>query len=302
MLRLSVVEKLADEKSWERFVQFIRRYGHDLFTQQFLGMANVRAIVHQGVDAWLNSLEEDGDSQQPLQLLDDLDRGVPRAEAISQLTLALEAVWENFGEYRDYNTTTTQSDHGEMFYTFIDLLRLRSQYDRIAWNLKPLVIVHEVLVREGRSDTAEIWLRALAERTRDAADRLWTQLQKRCRKYGLRLSTITDRLRERFILPLVMDRVRARIKPAMLDAQLGRAGPALAQLQEEIEELAREPAGAGLEVPEWIEALEEEVALCESQIHVIAPSDPANSEPWFPQTLLTWDEIQFQWANAERDV
>ena len=52
-LRLSVLEKIADEKSWQALVGFIERYGRDLFTQRFLNMGNLRAILHQGVDAWL---------------------------------------------------------------------------------------------------------------------------------------------------------------------------------------------------------------------------------------------------------
>ena len=44
-------------------------------------------------------------------------------EAIDQLTLAIESVVENYREYRDYNSTTTQSDRGEMLFTLLDFLR-----------------------------------------------------------------------------------------------------------------------------------------------------------------------------------
>ena len=66
--------------------------------------------------------------------------------------MAIEAVVENYGEYVDYNSTTTQSDRGDMLYTLLDFLRLRASYDRVAWNLRPVVLAHEVLVRCGRDD------------------------------------------------------------------------------------------------------------------------------------------------------
>ena len=82
----------------------------------------------------------------------------------------IEAIVENYREYRDYNTTTTQSDHGELLYTLVDFLRLRADYDRVAWNLKPVIMAHEILVRHDRSVAAELWQRALAERTAETAD------------------------------------------------------------------------------------------------------------------------------------
>ena len=61
----------------------------------------------------------------------------------------LESIVENYGEYRDYNSTTTQSDRGELLYMLLDFLRLRTRYDRVCWNLKPVVLAHEILVRRG---------------------------------------------------------------------------------------------------------------------------------------------------------
>ena len=56
---------------------------------------------------------------------------------------------ENYAEYVDYNSTTTQSDRGEMLFTLLDYLRLRTSYDLMAWKLQPVVLAHEVLVRGG---------------------------------------------------------------------------------------------------------------------------------------------------------
>ncbi len=70
-LRLSVLEKVSDANSWGELVTFIERYGKDLFTQRFFNLGNLRAILHQGVDAWLTQLEQDP-ADYDLPLLDEL--------------------------------------------------------------------------------------------------------------------------------------------------------------------------------------------------------------------------------------
>ena len=42
----------------------------------------------------------------------------------------LQALVEHYDEYRDYNTTTTQSDYGENIHILLDFLRLKVRYDR----------------------------------------------------------------------------------------------------------------------------------------------------------------------------
>ena len=166
---------------WQALVAFIERYGRDLFTQRFLNMGNLRAILHQGVDAWLARLEEEPELREEpqLKLLDDLGgKASTRATPSSTSSLVIEAIVENYTEYRDYNSTTTQSDRGDLLYTLLDFLRLRVHYDRVAWHLKPVLIAHSVLVRRGRSGAAEIWRRALAERTGELADTLQKALRR----------------------------------------------------------------------------------------------------------------------------
>ena len=114
---------------------------------------------------------------------------------------------ENYPEYVDYNSTTTQSDRGEMLYTLLDYLRLRASYDRVAWNLQPVVLAHEVLVRSGHDEAAEVWRAAVSERTASIAEDHLKRFQRLNRKYGMRLPSIADRLGERFVRPLVVDRL-----------------------------------------------------------------------------------------------
>ncbi len=218
-LRISVLERINTPKAWQELVKFIERYGHDLFTQQFFHLGNLRAILHQGVDNWLERLSEDEEAAEQFRLIRELDNGLSRSEAKKHLSLIIEAVVESYGEYRDYNATTTQSDRGEMLYTLLDFLRVKVGYERVHWNLRPAIMAHEVLVRRGCHGAAEIWRCAMAQRTADAADQQLARLAELQTKYGMRLPTIADRLSERFVRPLVIDRVRALVAPSADEAR-----------------------------------------------------------------------------------
>lgn len=258
-LRLSVLEKVKEARAWDELVKFIERYGNELFTQKFFNLGNVRAILHQGVDAWLQQLEEDSRGGTPQHLLDDLDHALPRDRAVRHLSLVLEAIIENYGEYRDYNSTTTQSDRGELLYMLLDFLRLRSRYDRIAWNLRPVVWAHEILVRGGLADAAKMWRRSLADRIGAEADKYLKKLKDLQKKYSMRMPTVADRLGERFVRPMQIDRIRALVEPAIRGAGEAEPPPEFEILVHETNALTREPSGVGLDVPTWLIAVEEEV-------------------------------------------
>jgi hypothetical protein len=193
-------------------------------------------------------------------LLGDIAAGESASALAEQLTLVLEAIVENYGEYRDYNSTTTQSDKGGLLYMLLDFLRLRTRYDRVCWNLKPVVLAHEILVRRGQEQAARIWRRALTERINDEADQYLNKLADLQKKYAMRMPTVADRLAERFVRPLAIDRIRALVAPAIEEARQGAAEcPHFEMLQHDTQYLTREPTGVGLDVPAWLVALEEEV-------------------------------------------
>ncbi|MEX2172602.1 MAG: hypothetical protein WD851_25000 [Pirellulales bacterium] len=294
-VRLSVVEKLAGESEWQRFVQFTERYGSDLFTQKFLSLGNLRAILHQGVGVWLSNLEQNDDGDEELPLIEDLGRRIARNEAVELLTIAIEAVVENYREYRDYNATTTQSDRGELLYTFVDFVRLRTAYDRVAWNLKPVFLAHEILIRQDRAAAAELWQRAVADRTAEQADLHQQAFADLCEAYGMRLPTVAERLAERFTRPLAIDRVRALVAPAISAADSDGDCTAFMALEMEIEGLLQEPTGAGLDVPDWIAALEDEVTTLRHERRHHQPGDGLLQR--IAQVRLNWDELQQQLAD-----
>jgi len=262
-LRLSILETIDNATAWKNLVKFIETYGSGLFTQQFLKLGNVRAILHQGVGHWLDRAREQGDQAVVQPILDAIDSGeLNRDEAQRWMSVVLEGVIDHYTEYRDYNSTTTQSDRGEMLYMLLDFLRLRVRYDRVSWNLKPVFWAHEVLVRGGCHQTAQQWRRALAERVGREADQYLTQLNKLQEKYAMKMPTVADRLGERFLIPMTIDRMRALVRPAMKQLRLENGmshSPAFDLLVQEAHLMTREPTGVGLDVPAWLVALEEEV-------------------------------------------
>jgi hypothetical protein len=291
-LRLSVVERLVNDAEWQAFVAFIERYGGDLFTQKFLNLSNLRAILHQRASVWLSNLEQ-SDDEQELRLIAELGTAISRDEAAKWLTLAIEAVVENYREYRDYNTTTTHSDHGELLYTLIDFLRLRAAYDRVAWNLRPVVMAHEILVRHNRPAAAELWQKALAERTAETADAHLARFDELCIEYSIRLPSVAERLHERFTRPLAIDRVCALVGPAIAAADTRDRAP-IDALKQEIASLALEPSGAGLDLPDWLDALEDEISglRCKRRSQTGGDEAPRRVQ----QVKLPWDEWQRQIA------
>ena len=258
-LRLSVLEKVNDEESWKRIVDFIQRYGADIFTQPFLRMSNVRAILHQGVGTWLDQLEF-SHNRPEMRLLDELDQEIPRSKATRYLTLILEAVIDNYGEYRDYNASTTQSDRGDLLYTLLDFLRLSRKYERVCWHLSPVVWAHEILVRKQVNSVARMWRRSLVERVDGEAKKYLDELDQLRNKYSIQLESVGRHLEGRFVQPMQIDRLRAQVEPAMRDPSSRASHRAFELLVNEIEAFTRHPS-AGVDVPDWLAAMEEEVQI-----------------------------------------
>ncbi len=286
-LRLSALEKAMDRKTWKRLVAFIQRFGAELFTQRFLNLGTIRAILHQGVSAWLGKLREEPPDDAPVGFLAAFDDESLPEHAVEDFSLILESIAENFIEFRDYNTTTTQSDKGEMLFSLLDFLRLRTKYDRVCWRLKPVMLSHEILLRHGCDEAARVWQRALNERISDEADGFLRQLGQLQKKYAMRMPTVADRLGERFVRPLSVDRVRALVKRVMDEARAGKLGDYFELFESEIQELTKTPTGVGLDVPTWIAAIEDEVEsqlrgdhdrTWEEEIQAAVPTQPMTLE------------------------
>ncbi|GAB5406375.1 MAG: hypothetical protein Aurels2KO_46060 [Aureliella sp.] len=301
-LRLSVLESVDNSRSWKTLVEFIQKFGGPLFTQSFLRLGNVRAILHQGVGHWFNQLEEEGSHEELEELFEAMRTGeVERREAERVLSIVLEAVIDHYSEYRDYNSTTTQSDRGEMLYMLLDFLRLRVRYDRVSWNLKPIYWSHEVLVRAGCHQAAQQWRRALSERIGRESENYIENLQKLQVKYAMRLPTVADRLHERFTRPMTVDRMRALVGPSIRQfREHGKATNVFELLIEECKLMMEQPTGVGLDIPQWLTGLEEEVDdVTEKELGF---HHKPRSNKAVPFRKLTSEEIAKQLTQASKSI
>ncbi|MCH2368926.1 MAG: hypothetical protein MK324_00095 [Pirellulales bacterium] len=290
-LRLSILERVAHRSTWENVVQFIEKYGGEIFTQQFLAMGNIRGILLQGVDAWLQAIRDEPHLE--LRLLDAIERDIPLQEVTNILSLILESIVENYSEYRDYNSTTTQSDRGELLYTLLDFLRLRVRYDRICWNLRPVVLAHKLLISHNNDEAAHIWRQSLTERIQEEADMFVSRLKKLQTQYSIRMRTVADRVDERFVRSMEVDHLRSLVKPSLEESKDIKAGrPSFNELLRMTEELLENPSGAGLEVPSWLIALEEEIEVLRYPNYI--KHDEKRMREVIPQTKLSYDELQQQ--------
>ena len=118
-------------------------------------------------------------------------------------------------------------------------------------------MVHEVLARR-HGPAAALW-RAQAEMvTQENAAEYLRDLAELQKKYSMKLATIRDRLEERFVQPMVVDRLCALMEPTieLAEGWMDREDPS--PLEVEMTPFANTPSGVGLDVPNWILRLEEE--------------------------------------------
>ncbi len=258
-LRLSVVEKVNSNHRWKPLVEFIEKYGDGLLIQHFLHPGNIRAILHQGVENWIQQIETTGEST-GLKLFDDIAAGViSRPTVVAHLSLILEAIVENFNEYRDYNTTTTQSDQGSKLHIMLDFLRLRSRYDRVCWKLKPVVWAHKILVDKKAANVARMWRRSLNEKILEKAQQYLGLLEELRSRYSIRLESVGRRIEGRFESQIQIDRLIALIEPAVAKPPTHQSRKAFDLLQREAQTFCKTTTGVGIDLPPWLAALEREV-------------------------------------------
>jgi hypothetical protein len=293
-LRVSAIEAIAEDKGWDALRAFIERYGKDLFTQRFMTPPNLRAILHRGIGAYLDYLQANPDPLHPVRLLDELDDKIPRANAVSLLEVILQVIIENYEEYRDYNATTTQSDFGENLHQLFEFLRLKASYERNAWQLRPLNQVHDMMVRR-HPEPATFWREQVVELTRELADDHLEELTALEEEHGMRLRTIADRLGERFVKPMEIDRLCALIEPALDQArQFATKTP----LEDELAPFTATPTGAGLDVPQWLRRLEAEVQKARMARTDLAKL--AESMYPIPKKIIGFEELRGQLEEWEK--
>jgi len=273
-MRLSTVESLKSTGEWNATRAFVRKYGGDMLNARTLTLGNIRAILHHGIDKFLDYLDENEDPLHPSPLMADIRQGViSRDEVAHQLGLIYQITVERFDRFLEYNTTTTQSDYGELFNSLLDFLRLETAYDRDSWNLLPVSLAHEVLVRNSKDEAAIVWEEVFETKTELMADHHLEELERLEKKYGMRLPSVANHLQERFVKPLMVNTMVAALAKAVDEGhERGDNSSAFKALVELVEQYLKTSIGSGLEIPAWLRTLEEEVNRLQ---HI---GDPAPAE------------------------
>jgi hypothetical protein len=299
-LQLSSLEAVRGDAHWEALREFVKHYGGEIFQARFLTLGNLRGILHRGVGAYLDYLAENPDPLHPVKLLDDLGQQIGRDDAIACLQLVLQAVVENYEEYKDYNTTTTLSDYGENLHVLLDFIRVKNAYERHAWQFRPLVLAHEVLARGGRSAAAVLWEGAFTQLTRELADQHLAELKRLEDQHGIRLNTVSDQVQERFVKPLRIDRLCAMISPALSEASRPDDHPTFQRLREALQPFASTPTGVGLDVPQWLRRLQSETQRVQASRSAVA----VLAEELFrvPKKMISREEVQDQMREWEKPL
>ncbi|MEX0716997.1 MAG: hypothetical protein WD066_10430 [Planctomycetaceae bacterium] len=300
-MRLSSVEAFDFEGTFEGLREFVMRYGGDLFHAGMLTLGNVRAILHMGVEEWLDWMIENADPLHPVKLLEDIERGaIDREEAEQYLELVYEVVVDKFDRFLEYNTTTTQSDYGEMFHSLLEFLRLEAEYDREAWNLVPVHLAHEQFAKLGRHQSAAIWEHVLEAETSHMAERFLRDLAELEQRHAMRLPSISDHLQERFVKPLAVNRMLALVPEAAAEAGPDReTSTPFEELRDEIDRYLSNTSGSGIDAPEWLRQLKRAVDRIDASPHEPLPP---RGEIEIPEQPLTLREIGDQLRNWRKPL
>ena len=217
-----------------------------------------------------------------------------RARTARTLEMVLQALVEHYDEYRDYNTTTTQSDYGENLHILLDFLRLKVA-------LRPLRLADAAAGAGPRGAVPAGVRRAGGEvagvhRRQDAAGsptNCSTSWRTREAEYGIRLRTVRDRLEERFVHAAGDRPGGGPGGPGGGRRRgTGRAedNPAFAGLLAAIGPLADHVSGVGLDVPAWVRRLEDALR----QTHDGPPGEHGRRGGILPLRGLDFAELRRQ--------
>ena len=219
-------------------------------------------------------------------------------QAVARLRLVFESIAENHAEYRDWNSTTTQSDRGECLHILLDYLRLKAEYDRIAWTLRPVNMAHRVLARRGAEQAAESWRQRMRDETAETAEELVKRLAQLESRWGVRLASVADRVRRPFTAALEQDELESLVEPAAAELAHGQPSGAGAALEARAAGFRGVASGSGVEVPEWLERLSaavdkaiEKVEAGGFDARTVAAAERMSlpgAVPWMP---LPWDAL-----------
>ena len=302
-LRLSVLERMRDDKVYAVIRDFVERYGGGLFTQHLMAPTSLRGILRRGVRPWLEDLLEKSEFDPAIErppLLNAIASGeVPLRHAAARVRLVLESIAENHAEYRDWNSTTSQSDRGEFLHILLDFLRIKAEYDRISWTLRPVGMAHRVLARRGEIEAATAWRSRMREETAATSEGLKKRLAEIESTWGLRLASVADCVQRPFTAVLEQDELESLVEPAVRELRVGGPTPAADALEQRAESFLGLAAGSGVEVPEWLDQLGRCVdAALEHRVEVSPIGRLPDAIAWQP---IEWSVLEEMLAPEARE-
>jgi hypothetical protein len=238
------------------------------------------------VAEFLDFLELEQDPLHPIALIEDIEEGrIDREEACDLLELVYETILDKLDRFVEYNTTTTQSDYGGMFYCLLDFLRVEASYDRDAWNLRPFQMAHQVLAEHGTVELAREWERTIAERTRRKAAGHVKRLRELEAAYSVRLPSVGDHIGERFVKVMAVHRMRSLIGRALQESHDGTDPPrCFLELRREIDDYLETTAGSAVDVPDWLARLDREIRRHEND------DDSQATDPDAPPVVIARED------------
>lgn len=254
-VRISELERRRSRAEWSETVKFIKTFGRGLFTQAFMAEGNLRGLVHQGAIDYLGRwIHADEFADHPL--TEAIEQGViGRKNAADQLDFIARSMLECYDVYRDYNTTTPQSDYGENLHLVFELLKHRVEYDRYRWALDPAYIAHGTLVRQGLLEAAALLREAIARETVETAQDMADRLAKSENRCGFHLETVRGRIMEGFVGQLRLDQTLALGERSLSDDEES-AEESFRTFHDQVEGWCLEGRGSGVEIPEWLRQVE----------------------------------------------
>ncbi len=116
------------------------------------------------------------------------------------------------------------------------------------------------------------------------------------------MQTIRDRLEERFVQSLRVDQAVGRVERANNAARDGQDedNPALNSLLRAIQPLAARPTGVGLDVPDWLQRLEDELqTLTENEAE---PYQDRSRAEGFGTIPISLDDFQVQLRDLHKPL
>ena len=140
----------------------------------------------------------------------------------------------------------------------------------------------------------------MAQRHAAVADDHLERFDRLSKRYAMRLPSVAERLGERFVQPLVIDRLCALVRPAIEEVHGEGPSRALERLEQEVAQFTREPSGVGFEVPAWLEALEDEVGRVRS--YVPEEHEPEGPPSHIRQVRLSRRQIERQLESWEEQA